>query len=82
MSTTTDPAALLAESKRTAAMLRDARSVLRRIDGLAATALAADDPSAPLIAEVRTGAERLVTNLTRRQQTEQRGMKQAARRLH
>ena len=81
MSTTTDPAALLAEIKRTAAMVRDARSVLRRIDTLAATASAADDPSLPLIAEVRSGAERLVTSLTRRQQSEQRGMKQATRRL-
>lgn len=71
----------MAESKRTAAMLRDARSVLRRIDTLAATASAVDDPSLPLIAEVRSGAERLVSNLMRRQQTEQRDMKQAARRL-
>jgi hypothetical protein len=81
VSTTTDPASLLAESKRTAAMVRDARSVLRRIDALAATARTADDPSLPLIAEVRSAAERLVSSLMRRQQSEQRGMKQAARRL-
>ena len=81
MNTPTDPAALMAESKRTVAMLRDARSVLRRIDTLAATASAVDDPSLPLIAEVRSGAERLVSNLMRRQQSEQRNMKQAARRL-
>jgi hypothetical protein len=81
VSTPTDPAALLAESKRTAAMLRDARSVLRRIDILAATASATDDPSRPLIGEVRSATERLVSNLMRRQQSETRGMKHAARRL-
>jgi hypothetical protein len=80
--TPTDPAELLAESKRTAAMLRDARSIGRRIDSLAATASATDDPSLSLIAEVRSGAERLVSNLTRRQQVEQRDMKQAVRRRH
>ena len=77
----TDPAELLAESKRTAAMLRDARALLRRSDTLAATASAADDPTAPVIAAVRSAAERLVASLTQRQQMEQQGMKQAERRL-
>ena len=81
MTKPTDPAALMAESKRTAALVRDARSVLRRIDTLAATASAVDDTSLPLIAEVRTAAEHLVSHLSRRQQSEQRGLKQAARRL-
>ena len=47
MTTPTDPAALVAESKRNVAMLRDARSVLRRVDTLAATASGADDPDEP-----------------------------------
>jgi hypothetical protein len=81
MPTPADPGELLAEIKRTATMLRDARSVLRRIDTLAAAARAADDPSRPLIDEVRSAAERLVSSLTRRQHMEQCGMKQAARRL-
>jgi hypothetical protein len=81
MPTPTDPAELLAEIKRTGAMLRDARSVLRRIDTLAATASTAGDPSHPLIAEVRSAAERLVSSLARRQQAERSGMKQAARRF-
>jgi hypothetical protein len=81
MTKPTDPAAPMAESKRTAALVRDARSVLRRIDTLAATASAVDDTSLPLIAEVRTAAERLVSHLMHRRQSEQRGMKQAARRL-
>lgn len=76
-----DPAAALAEMKRTAMLLRDARSVLRRVDTLAATAMAVDDPSLPVIAEVRGASERLVMLLGRRQQTEQRSAKQAARRL-
>jgi hypothetical protein len=40
-----DPTAALAEMKRTEALLRDARSLLRRVDALAAMASASDDPS-------------------------------------
>jgi len=76
-----DPTTALAEMKRTAAMLRDARSVLRRVDTLAKTASTADDPSLPVIAEVQSATERLVTLLGRRQQTVQRSAKQGARRL-
>ena len=75
-----DPTRLLAETKRTTALLNDARSVLRRVDKLAAMALAIDDPALPQIAEVRSAAERLVTQLGRRQQAEQRQMKRAAAR--
>jgi predicted membrane chloride channel (bestrophin family) len=73
-----DPTRLLAETKRTTALLNDARSVLRRVDKLAAMALAINDPALPQIADVRSAAERLVTQLGRRQQTEQRQMKRAA----
>jgi hypothetical protein len=48
-----DPTVVLAEIKRTEALLRDARSVLRRVDALAAKASTSDDPSHGLIAEVR-----------------------------
>jgi hypothetical protein len=81
MSQLNDPRAPLAESKRTAALLRDARSVLRPIGAIAATAGAMDDDSLELIAVARGATERLVSHLVRRQQTEQRGMKQAVRRL-
>ena len=76
-----DPTAVLAEMKRTEALLRDARSVLRRVDALAAKASTSDDPSHALIGEVRTAAEHLVSQLAHRQQTERRSAKQAARRL-
>ena len=76
-----DPTAVLAEMKRTEALLRDARSVLRRVDALAAKASTSDDPSRMLIAEVRTAAEHLVSQLAHRQQTERRSAKQVARRL-
>jgi hypothetical protein len=75
-----DPATLLAEMKRTESLLRDARSLLRRVDTLAKTAGASDDPSLPAIAEVRSATERLVMLLGHRQQTERRSVKQAARR--
>ena len=76
-----DPTAVLAEMKRTEALLRDARSVLRRVDALAAKASTSDDPSRALIAEVRTAAEHLVSQLAHRQQVERRSAKQVARRL-
>jgi hypothetical protein len=47
-----DPTAVLAEMKRTEALLRDARSVLRRVDALAAKASTSDDPSRTLIADL------------------------------
>ena len=75
-----DPTRLLAETKRTTALLSDARSVLRRVDKLAATAVAIDDPALPQIAEVRSAVERLVTQLGRRHQAEQPQMKRAAAR--
>lgn len=61
-------------------LLRDARAVLRRIDVLAATALAAEDPAVPAIAECRSAAEHLVAQLAHREQTEQRQTRQAIRR--
>jgi len=64
-----DPTAVLAEMERTEALLRDVRSVLRRVDALAAKASTSDDPSRTLIAEVRTAAEHLVSQLAHRQQT-------------
>jgi hypothetical protein len=76
-----DPSAVLAGVKRTEALLRDARSVLRRVDALAAKASAAEDPSGALIAEVRAACEHLVSQLAHRQQIERRSAKQVARRL-
>ncbi len=55
------------ESKRVAALLRDARSALRRIDVLAATAMATGDESVPSIAEARVAVERVVRGLSLRQ---------------
>ena len=53
----------------------------RRVDALAAKASTSDDPSRALIAEVRTAAEHLVSQLAHRQQIERRSAKQVARRL-
>ncbi|MDQ6947600.1 MAG: hypothetical protein M3256_15355 [Actinomycetota bacterium] len=75
-----DPTSAATDSKRTAALLRDARAVLRRLDTLATTALAVDDPAAALVADARHATERLVEQLARREQAEQRRARQAARR--
>ena len=76
-----DPVAAALDVKRTATLLRDARSVLRRIDVLAATALAADDASVPLIGEARAAAARVVDHLVRQQAAQQRQARQAVRRV-
>ncbi|MHB8392899.1 MAG: hypothetical protein ACYDC5_00005, partial [Candidatus Dormibacteria bacterium] len=71
VTTDSDAPAAAAIAKRTAALLRDARSVQRRLDTLAATALAIDDPSLPQIAVAREAVQRLVVELTYREGGEQ-----------
>jgi len=75
------PAAPAEIAKRTVALLRDARSVQRRLDTLAGTALAIDDPSLPSIAEARAAVDRLVFELAYRQRGDQRRTKAAGRRI-
>ncbi|MDA8333222.1 MAG: hypothetical protein M0027_18815 [Candidatus Dormibacteraeota bacterium] len=70
----------IAIAKRTAALLRDARSVQRRLDTLATTALATDDPSLPQIDVAREAVQQLVVELTYRERDEQRRAK-AGRRI-
>ena len=76
-----DPAAATADQKRTAALLRDARSILRRINVLMATAAALEDPVLGDIAALRDGADRLVSQLAHREQAQQRRAREAVRRL-
>jgi ABC-type transporter Mla subunit MlaD len=76
-----DPFAAAADVKRTTALLRDARSVVRRLDALALQAEALDDPGVVLIAEARATLEHLVGDLMRREQTRQLKAKEAVRRL-
>jgi len=72
VTTDRDAPAATAIAKRTATLLRDARSVQRRLDTLAATALAIDDQSLPRITEAKEVVERLVIELTYRERGEQR----------
>lgn len=69
-----------AEAKRTAALLRDARSALRKADTLAAMAMAIEDDTVSLIAEVRTALEQVVGQLTHHLQTDLRRARTAVRR--
>ncbi len=75
-----DPTAELSAAKRTAALLRDARSVQRRLDVLMATAMAVEDPSLARIVESRSAVERLVLELSYRQRGEQRRTRPGGRR--
>jgi hypothetical protein len=79
--TTRDPIRAGQEVKRTQALVRDARAVLRKLDVLAAMALAAEDPAVPDIAALRDGCERLLAQLAHREQVEQRRARDAVRRL-
>lgn len=72
MTAESDARAAAAIAKRTAALLRDGRSVQRRTETLAATAMAINDRGQPLIAGARASVERLVMGLTYRQRGEQR----------
>jgi hypothetical protein len=76
-----DPLTAGVDAKRTAMLLREARAVLRRLDILAAVAIAADDPAVLLIAEARETVERLVIQLGRRGQVQQRRAREAVRRI-
>jgi hypothetical protein len=58
-----DPLAAGADAKRTEALLRDARAVLRKLDVLLAEAAALDDPAAVPAGEARATVERLVRDL-------------------
>jgi hypothetical protein len=60
-----DPSGAAIDSKRTAALLRDASGVLRRLDTLAATSLAADNPAVALVTDARHATEYLVEQLAR-----------------
>ena len=54
--TATDPLRAAQEVKRAVALLRDARAVLRKLDVLAATAMAANDPAVGDVAALRDAA--------------------------
>ncbi|MFI5285411.1 MAG: hypothetical protein ACHQ4F_03735 [Candidatus Dormibacteria bacterium] len=63
------------------AVLREARSLLRRADKLFAAAAAVDDRGATgLATEVRTATEQLVHYLTRLEQQRERRAREALRR--
>ena len=81
MTADNDAPAYAAIAKRTAALLRDARSIQRRLDTLAATALVIDDPSLPQIDVAREAVQQLVVELTYRERSELRRAKGAGRRI-
>jgi CHASE3 domain sensor protein len=65
----------------TSALLRDARSLLRRADKLFAASAAVEDPATTgLATEARTAVEQLVHHLTRLEQQAQRRARNAGRR--
>ena len=75
-----DPAAAAAAAKRSAALLRDARAILRRLDALFTAATGDGDPSVADITAARTAVERLVTQLARQDGAQHRRVGEAVRR--
>ena len=68
-------------AKEVSALLRDARSLLRRADKLFAAATAVEDPATTgLVTEARRAVEQLVHHLTRLEQQRQRRARDAVRR--
>jgi ElaB/YqjD/DUF883 family membrane-anchored ribosome-binding protein len=68
-------------TKEVSALLREARSLLRRSDKLFAASAAVEDPATTgLATEVRKAVEQLVDHLTRLEQQRQRRARDAVRR--
>jgi hypothetical protein len=80
MSRNEDAPAAAASVKRMAALLREARSVQRRLDKLAAAAAGEDSTTLAQLAEARTAVEVLVDRLARQEQRQQRRANEARRR--
>jgi hypothetical protein len=80
MSRNEDAPAAAASVKRMAALLREARSVQRRLDKLAAAAAGEDSTTLAQLAEARTAVEVLVDRLPRQEQRQQRRANEARRR--
>lgn len=76
--TLSDPITAAQEVKHDATLLRDARAPRRKLDTLAATALA-NDPSVRDIAALRDACDRLVSRLAHREQSLQRRARAAVR---
>ncbi len=68
-------------AKRTAVLLRDARSVQRRVDTLAAAVHSVDDARLPLIAKARAAVHRILVELIYLERSEQQRARAAGRRI-
>ena len=67
-------------AKRTAALLRDARGVQRRLDKLAAGMADASAPAQRSLSEARNAVARVITQLVHEGHTQRRASQQALRR--
>jgi len=75
-----DPLQTARQAKETAALLREARALLRRIDKLAAGAEGMEPPTPAMVTALREQADRLVHHLARQEHNLQQRTKQAIRR--
>ena len=75
-----DPLQTARQAKETAALLREARALLRRIDKLTAGSEGMEPPTPAMVTALREQADRLVHHLARQEHTLQQRTKQAIRR--
>jgi hypothetical protein len=75
-----DPIQSARAAKETAALLREARAIRRRLDKLAVAAEGSQAPTPAMVATVREQMDRLVHHLARQEHMLQERTKQAIRR--
>ncbi len=78
--TRADPLEAARAAKQTAALLREARGVLRKLDKLVASSSDEDPPLPHLVVETRDALERVVNHLTRQEHTLQQRARESVRR--
>jgi hypothetical protein len=76
----TDPADPAAAARRTDVLMREARSVLRRLDKLSTTAAEAEPATRRLLDEAVAAVERLTEELAHQQHVDRRRLQEAIRR--
>jgi predicted nucleic acid-binding Zn-ribbon protein len=75
----TDPAEPAAAARRTDTLMREARSVLRRLDKLSGSAAEAEPAIRRLLDESVAAVERLTAELAHQQQVQRRRLQEALR---
>ncbi len=80
MSPSADPMTLSAAAKHTAALLREAQAVQRRLDRISIQSAGEDALTQGKVADALTAARHLVDHLARQERTQRRRLQESLRR--